>query len=40
LKLPDADLRAIMYENARVLFKLPLPPLSAVTPLPGPAPVA
>lgn len=27
LKLPPADLRAIMYENARQLFRLPLPPL-------------
>ena len=31
LKLPDADLRAIMYENARALFKLSLPPLPPVT---------
>lgn len=29
LKLPPADLRAIMYENARQLFRLPLPPLAA-----------
>jgi predicted TIM-barrel fold metal-dependent hydrolase len=28
LTLPSADLRAIMYENARALFRLPLPPLS------------
>lgn len=28
LKLPPADERAIMYENARQLFKLPLPSLS------------
>lgn len=27
LRLPDADRRLIMYENARQLFKLPLPPL-------------
>jgi uncharacterized protein len=26
LKLPDADRHAIMYENARNLFRLPLPP--------------
>ena len=29
LKLPAADLRAIMYENARDLFRLPLPALDA-----------
>jgi predicted TIM-barrel fold metal-dependent hydrolase len=29
LKLSEADRRAIMYENARKLFKLPLPPLPA-----------
>jgi uncharacterized protein len=28
LELPDSDLRMIMYENARTLFKLPLPPMS------------
>ena len=27
LKLPDPDRHAIMYENARTLFKLPLPPI-------------
>ena len=36
LKLPEGDLRAIMYENARALFKLPLPPLPPATPLPPP----
>ena len=29
LKLSDADRRAILYENSRRLFKLPLPPLPA-----------
>jgi hypothetical protein len=33
LKLPAADLHAIMYENARQLFKLPLP--AHPGPLPG-----
>jgi len=28
LKLSEQDRRAVMYENARTLFKLPLPPLS------------
>ena len=38
LKLPEADLNAIMYENARTLFKLRLPPLSAsAQPLPADA---
>jgi len=27
LKLSEADRRAVTYENARSLFKLPLPPL-------------
>jgi uncharacterized protein len=27
LELPEADLRLIMYENSRRLFKLPLPPM-------------
>jgi hypothetical protein len=36
LKMSDADLSTIMYANARALFKLPLPPLPAVTPLPAP----
>jgi predicted TIM-barrel fold metal-dependent hydrolase len=27
LELPAADVRAIMYENSRRLFRLPLPPL-------------
>ena len=31
LKLPEADLNAIMYENARTLFKLRLPPLPSST---------
>jgi predicted TIM-barrel fold metal-dependent hydrolase len=35
LKLTDADRRAIMYENARKLFKLPLPELPAATTIPG-----
>ena len=29
LKLPPADLHAIMYENSRQLFRLPLPPIDA-----------
>ena len=38
LKLPEADLNAIMYENARTLFKLRLPPPSAsAQPLPADA---
>jgi hypothetical protein len=38
LKLPEADLNAIMYENARTLFKLRLPPLSpSAQPLPADA---
>lgn len=32
LKLTEADRRAVMYENARMLFKLALPPLPASTP--------
>lgn len=32
LELPDADRRLIMYENARRLFKLPLPPLTGDAP--------
>jgi hypothetical protein len=32
LRLPDADRRLIMYENARRLFKLPLPPLPGDVP--------
>jgi len=35
LKLPDADRHAIMYENARALFKLPLPPAAAPAPAPA-----
>jgi hypothetical protein len=29
LKLPPADVRAIMYENTRQLFRLPLPPIAS-----------
>jgi predicted TIM-barrel fold metal-dependent hydrolase len=29
LELAPADYRAIMYENARELFRLPVPPLAA-----------
>ena len=36
LKLPEADRRLIMYENARELFKLPLPPLPELPPPPAP----
>ncbi len=32
LKMPDAHRHQIMYENARRLFKLPLPPLDAAVP--------
>jgi uncharacterized protein len=31
LKMPEADRHAILYENSRRLFKLPLPPLAAPT---------
>jgi predicted TIM-barrel fold metal-dependent hydrolase len=31
LKMPEPDRHAILYENARRLFKLPLPPLAATT---------
>ncbi len=37
LKLSDADRRAVMYENARTLFNLPLPPLADPPGSPGPA---
>jgi hypothetical protein len=29
LEMPEADRRAFMYENARRLFRLPLPPLES-----------
>ncbi|HXV86754.1 MAG TPA: amidohydrolase family protein [Gemmatimonadales bacterium] len=37
LKLRDQDRHSIMYENARKLFKLPLPPLATPPPLPSEA---
>jgi predicted TIM-barrel fold metal-dependent hydrolase len=38
LRLPAPDLRAMMYENARELFRLPLPPLAPAAPTAPAAP--
>jgi hypothetical protein len=35
LKLPDETYQMVMYENARKLFKLPLPPYRKETPAGG-----